>query len=402
MRQLDDWIDGFMEYTEGIPSPEVYRRWTAHTIISGALERKVWSKMGRKLLYPNLLILLVGIPGVGKSMAINEATNFWGRIERLNIAPTGMTKAAFMDQLLDNEKQFTHEGHLYMYSPLCVSAPEFGTLFPEYDSRFLNAINDVYDCNEVLEDRTRGGGKIHINRPHITMIAGTQPKYLGELLPDSAYNLGFTSRMIMVYASEGISIDLFTELETSAELRGKLVNDLNEISELIGNIGWTRAAREFGQYWYEHVKDDAPGHPRLQNYNNRRAMHGFKIAMTMVVSRGDNLILRLEDVENAKRLLMDAEAWMPEIFKEMGSSSDARELNEIHQFAFDYCDKKKVKSVPEHTLIHFISTRVPINKVSYFIETLINSGLLEKEGLNLPGKRAYTPLSPSLFDPAKG
>ena len=395
-RKLDDWITSFMEYTEVIPSPEIYRRWTAHNIIAGALERRAWTRVSGQLLYPNMLTLLVGPPGVGKTMAVKEAQALWSATGLFNLAPSGMTKAAFVDQLGVKGRTFEYDGKTQFYNPMLVAATEFGTLLPDYDTKFLNVVNDIYDCLPFFEDMTRGGGLIHIDRPHVNMISGTQPQYLGDILPESAYGMGFMTRLIMVYAGERIVLDMFKMAERSEELRINLTGDLITIGKLAGEFDWVKEAEALVEDWNRNVDDDSPTHPKLQNYNTRRIIHALKLAMVMSISRSNDFIVSFEDIKRSREMLVEAEELMPEIFKEMSTSQDGSEIKEIHMYLFSYCDKYKVELVPEHKLIHFMAQRVAVNKIKYFIDTMEASGLMKVDGLNIAGQRKFRPLRTSL------
>jgi len=397
-RALDDWVEGFLQYTSMIPSPKVFRRWAAYSTIAGVLERRVWTNMAGKPLHPNLIVLLIAGPGVGKSMAIDEVCEFWVRVGELNVGPSGLTKAALLDQVVSKTKTYTHDGVPCFYNACLLAVSEFGNLLPEYDGRFLNVINDIYDCKPYpYEDRTRSKGMQTIDRAHITIFTGTQPKYFGRILPDAAFGMGFTSRTIMVYAGKGVEVDLFTETQRDFELRSKLDSDLKQMVKLVGEFEWTDDARDFVESWNRDRHKDAPTHPKLLDYNPRRVMHAVKIAMSISVSRNNKLLMTLDDITKARALLLSAEKLMPQVFKEMTVSQDASEIEEIHIFLFSYCREMKVETVPEHALLHFMSLKVPVNKVDYFIKTMLGAGLIKSEGINLPGKRVYRPMEKTIF-----
>ncbi len=391
-RRLEDWSSSFLEYTAMIPSPEIFRVWTSYNIISGALERRAWTSLSGKRLYPNMIVMLVSPPGVGKSMAIDEAIELIGEIGWLNLAPSGMTKAGFVDQLKIRQQNFEFKGVLEIYNPMIIAATEFGTLVPDYDREFLNVMNTIYDCGSFFEDRTRGKGLDHVDRPHLNMIAGTQPAYLGDLLPEAAYGMGFMSRVVMIYAGKKIFVSLFKSKRKSPELKKDLVKDLRIIAKLKGDFEWVTDAEDFAEEWFLKAAEDAPKHGKLINYVPRRVHHGLKLAMAIAASQRSDMIVELEDIEKARNMILAAEALMPEIFKEMSVSKDSKELEEMHIFLFTYCDKQKVETVPEHKLMHFISKRSAVNKITYFIDTLIASGMMRVEGLNLPGQRKFRPL----------
>lgn len=398
-RLLDNWVDGFMDYTSVITSPRIFLTWAAYSAIAGALERRTWIAIAGQKLYPNTMVLLLSPPGVGKSNAIKEVHALWSKTGGFNVAPNGMTKAAFIDQLLDKIRSFSYDGREYMTHPLLIAVTEFGTLLPKYDTEFLNVINNIYDCEEIpFADRTRKGGLITVDRAHLSLIAGTQPSYLGEILPESAYGMGFMARMIMVYAGEKPKKKLFGKsAEKDEKLAISLRKDMKSISKLVGPFEVEEAAQDFIEDWDENIERDAPTHPKLHNYIPRRVMHSCKLAMSVSAARTDEMVITLDDFLKAKDLLLEAEALMPEIFKEMVTSQDASELEEIHRFLFTFCNRMGVESVPEHDFQHYISKKVPVNKIDYFIKTLISSGMVECGGLNLTGKRTYKPLPKTIF-----
>ena len=396
-RTLSNWAETFLEYTLVVPSPEIYRRWTAYNILAGALERRAWTRISGSQLYPNMITLLVGPPGVGKTMAIKEAAALWAATGLFNLAPSGMTKAAFVDQLGVKMRTFEHEGLTQMYNPMLIAATEFGTLLPDYDTRFLNVVNDVYDCLPFFEDMTRGGGTIHHDKPHVNIITGTQPQYLGDLLPDAAYGMGFMSRVVMIYAGERVVIDMFKSANRVEVVKKELISDLAIIGRLNGEFKWEKEAEDFVEEWNRNIAEDAPVHAKLQNYNTRRIIHGVKLAMAMSISHSSDMIVTLEDIKSARTMLVEAEDLMPEIFKEMVSSSDGKDLEEMHMFLFGYCRNFDVELVPEHKLMHFISRRVSVPKVKYFVDTMLTSGMMKVDGLNIAGQRKFRPLRVSLY-----
>ena len=77
-----DWIDTYLKYTKGTPTPSIFRLWSAITAVSGAVERRVWVETGKGKLYPNLYTLLVGPPGSGKSQAIKPVKELLDGSER--------------------------------------------------------------------------------------------------------------------------------------------------------------------------------------------------------------------------------------------------------------------------------------------------------------------------------
>src|SRR4249920_2845006 len=136
-RQCPFWIESFIDYTSGTQSPERFRRWTAASIIAGALERKVWTKVFKRTLYPNMYILLAGGPGIGKSDALRGASDLWDALPELHVAPSSVSRASLVDSLVAAERSVlrpTDTNPYTKFNSLQVAATEFGTFLSSYDT----------------------------------------------------------------------------------------------------------------------------------------------------------------------------------------------------------------------------------------------------------------------------
>ncbi len=314
-RQLNNWTETFLDYMDGIPSPEIYNKWTAYNIIAGALERRVWSKISNCRLYPNMITILVGPPAVGKSMAIKEANIFWRAVEDFNVAPMNVTKEIFMNQLGCKTKTFEYNNQMQIYNPLLIAANELSTLFQGCGHEFLNTICDLHDCTEYFERNTKANGVEHHDKPHLNMIIGTQPSYLAEIMSEELYCYGFGSRSVMVYSDYCIPSLANRFVGEREDLKVQLVGDLMSIANLVGEFTWEPEAQKSIETWNsEDTQNEAVKHDKFQGYKIRRTIHCIKLAMVMSVSRNEKLHVTLEDVEYAQVTLIEAEAMLPMIF----------------------------------------------------------------------------------------
>ena len=123
-----DWITGYLELTEGLPTPPVFRLWTGIFAIAACMERRTWLRTAFGLTYPNLFVLLCGPSGSGKSPAIAPARQLLYRSKSVVMAADDMTKAAFLDEMGEHTKKVLWKGETIIYNPLCVMITELGTL----------------------------------------------------------------------------------------------------------------------------------------------------------------------------------------------------------------------------------------------------------------------------------
>ena len=90
----EPWLDSFMDYTDKIPTPEVFRRWAGISMIAAALERKVWLETSVGTLYPNLYMFLLAPPGVGKTIMSSMAWRMTSKLRDHKIASPYASLAA--------------------------------------------------------------------------------------------------------------------------------------------------------------------------------------------------------------------------------------------------------------------------------------------------------------------
>ena len=373
-RRLESWVDGFMQYSEGLQSPELFRKWAAISAIAAAMERKIWIRSQHVNVYPHLYVFLVGPPGAGKTRAVTACTSTCGDVHAL--AKVSLTKAALMDELAASERVV---GALDPYNSLYITAREFGAFMPIYDSDMLNELTDVYDGGRYDEKRRGNKDPVVIERPQINMIACTTPSYLLGTMPLGAWEQGFLSRVIIIYQNANFTSELNLLDETSNEnsaLGVALAHDMKAIASKIGRMMFTREAGEAIYAWNRERKD-LPTHPRLQNYAARRTIHVLKLCMVAAADNGAENI-DLPEWTKALDWLHEAEKVMPEVFAAMQSGGDAVVINE----AWHYVLTAQVKMngmVPVHMLYEFLQHRLPATSVDKVYKLMKDSKLIEEK-----------------------
>jgi hypothetical protein len=389
---MDEWTDiihNFMEYTEGLPSPEIFRLWSAITMISGALERRVWVETARSLLYPNLYVLLVAPPAVGKSISVSEVSKFWYDAKKFHIAPSNATKASLIDCIAKADGKKLVNGVLVEYHSLLAASSEFGVMVPAHDLEFLSVLTDIFDCPARYSEERRSLSKqIDIVNPQLTIIAGTQPAYMASMIPEEAWGQGFTSRLIMIYASSAPKVKLFSTgfVDPRSALRKTIVDQLKKLSELFGRATWDADAMELLENWAAAGCPPEPTHSKLNNYNGRRVLHIIKLSLIAAVSRSGKTNITLPDVQRAMDWLFQAEELMPDIFRDMQQKSDTQVIQELHFFLWRIWLKEKTP-IHEGRVIHFLSTRIPTEKILKLIEIAERGKMILRDA----GTQSYTP-----------
>lgn len=397
-RLLPSWIAGFLDYSDDAATPEIFRLWAGIAGISAALERRCWITTVSGKIFPNLFILLTSPPGVGKDQAIGRIRDILAAVNAIRLSPISMTGKGLVDTLAEGSgsRTMTINGMPELYSPLTIIIPELGTLLASYDNTLLSIINELYNCNPVFNEKIRSKDYIHIENPHICILAGTQPKYLASILPEEAFGMGTTARINFIYAGKAVKKSLFTGGGQSSTSRDSLVRDLKQIADLKGDFTVSREAAAALEDWHLHGSEaDAPTHVKLQSYNTRRILHIAKLMMVSCAARTNTMHIEEEDFHWSLQVLLDSEAVMPQIFKEMASGGQRSEIEEAFYHVLTIHNRTK-KPVSESSLVHFLSARVPANQVDYLINTMIRSRMIEEaeDVVTIAGRNQFRKFKP--------
>jgi hypothetical protein len=398
-----DFIALFEQFTEGAFSPQSFKLWTGIFLVGAALERRVWIRTGNRRTYPNLYVWLVAPPGVGKQV-IDDGKELFRRLEtdkslhKLFIAPDSMTRASIVDDLAKAKQVYLPlAGPPVEYHSMTIFAEEMGVLMPGYDGDFLGKLNKLFNNPpDHIETRRHGPVReLRISNPQLSFLAGTQPGWMTEVLPETAWSTGLTSRTIMVYASQTPFRDLFTEFDEDPGLATNLVERLRQLTRLYGECELSPEATQRLLEWHRAGGPPAPRHSKLEHYLRRRTnLHVIKLSIIAGVSRTGRLRVELEDCDRAIEWLVEAEKVMPDIFRAMVGRSDAQVIEELHYYLTALWRAGKMKPVPEEKLFHFLHQRVPSEKVEKILAIAERSNVIAR----LAGEALYIPRAKQEFD----
>lgn len=403
-----------MEYTNGVSSPEIFRRWAAIVTVGASLERRCWAVTARGYTFPNLFAILAGRPGIGKSEAINRARSLVAATAQegvyqqcCNLAPVDVTKSALYDYLSSSkvkrmgpapeELALGIEGdHHYHSAYLAIS--ELQDLVRDHDTALLGALHSLYDCLPMIteERRYRTDNPIKIPRGQISLLGGTTPAYIGRTFPAAAWDEGFMARTIIIYSNDLIQPDLFGgedgEDGLDSNLADQLISDLRLIGRLSGRFEFSEDAKASIVQWQKSGQLPKPTHPKLEHYNTRRLRHAIKLSMIASANRSDEMKIEVEDFQDALAWMIEAEEAMPKIFLEIVGKSDAQVLNELYHFVNGLWNfpTSKGQSIRRGQIVNFLRNKVPAMQIDKIIDTAVEAELILKMA-SLDGTPRYRP-----------
>lgn len=360
------------------------------------MERKIWVWTKGSTLYPNMYVVLVGPPGVGKSAILSQVERVLRTVPDLHVAPSSVSAASLVDSLVIANRKIIRPNDnpsFVQFHYLATVASELGVFLPVYDPLFMNSLTKFYD-GEPYEERRRSASVKHVKMDNVqlSIIGGTTPSYLNSFLPDGAWDQGFTSRTVFVYSGESVFTEIFGEeskFQGLESLYRGLINDLKHIAQLYGKMTWTEDAMRAISEWNRAGLIPVPDHNKLTHYNTRRLVHVIKLCMVASISRSSNLIIELEDYESALNWLFEAEGRIPDLFTNHGVAGDTAAIDDTYDFIFKTYSREKNTPVLEHRIVNVLRSKVPSHSILKVIEIMERAGLIER--VASPGGNAFKP-----------
>jgi len=341
-RELKNWIDSYVEYTDNTESPLTYHIWCSLSVIAGALQRRVYLKWGLgQVIYPNLYTVLIGPSGrTRKGVAIGIAKEFLKAVPHVTVTPESSSgrqaMILAMKRALRNFNDPSKNNKIEFHCAVTAFSEELAVFLGQGDIAYLSNLTDWYDSKDDWEYETVGRGKDSLQGLCLNLLGGTAPDWIQSMIPQEALGGGFTSRIIFVVEEHKRKIvPEHTVTKEEHELQGKLSRDLERIALLAGEIQFSPSAKQSYVDWYiaqdklmAEKKMPINDH-RFAGYCERRATHLRKLMILCSASRSDELIIRDEDFVKALGLLTDAESNMHKTFGGLGKAKNSDNIEQI-------------------------------------------------------------------------
>lgn len=398
-RKCEDWIESFAEYTQLRPSPDVFNRWAALSAISSVLQRRCFVNVLSSKLYGNLYVVLVGRPGVGKTVAVNGVKEFIHHTKispYVSVAADSTSRESFfqqMEEAYENRKtkikvDLDLSPDVFNHASISILSGEFGSLMSSKNIEFMRALTDLYDSDRPeYKYKLKQAESTYIKNPWITMLAGTTPGDLGEILPHGATDQGFTSRLLLIWSDDVYeSDDLFQILPRSSTLKNDLLHDLEQMLLLHGEFIFTEEAAQVVNEFYKNRRVHGPSDPILENYNTRRVTHFIKLCIVMSAAKRSTQLIHAEDCLRAKEWLLEAELNMPKCFSSIGQNQAANVLPKVMQYIVNEY-KQTRRPIRERKIKAKLMRDVRVQDIPYYMNEICNECKVTGE----PPVRSFTP-----------
>lgn len=317
------------EHFRDYESPEIFITAAYLFCVSSCLGRKVWFQGGQPI-FPNQQIVLVGPPGVGKTLPSSKMMDLVRSLQEVNpgtkqmeplvkVAPTSITLERLFETLESvgtalgkdqtGDKPYFHSSLAFMLEG------EMGDLFkPGPAAQNLTIfLNGGYDCRSKFEYETKRSGKNYLQNLCVNFFGATTPDWIERNLDSAVIGNGWSSRVVWLYGDE--KRKLTTWLKFSPEQEQYLLDikkHFRELCKLYGEVTMTPECFEAFDKWYQSdpSKNKINHDSKLDHYYGRKKLHALKYTLAFHFAESASKIIELKSFERALEFLAGCELHM--------------------------------------------------------------------------------------------
>lgn len=313
MRKFPNWLDAYFDYARDYYCPDMFHHWTGISVLGGALERKTWLNQGMIKHYPNMYILLVSHPAVGKSTALERGVDLLEDIrENINaefkVIPNQITEPGLIDamkllqEIRVGEKFVFHSSGYFYASEASSSALQ--NLFGDFNA----TITAFYDCPRIFRKKIKSEKEMtEIPNVCFNLLAGATFDYLKNLVNEVTVMGGLASRFIYVICKDRkVRESKWGDMhEVDTKMRSALLHDLEQIHKLQGAFrpdsgyisAWEKYQPEFDRELI------ALNSPKLESLSGRKMTNTIKLSMILSASESNDMNLTVKHWDKAKEMI---------------------------------------------------------------------------------------------------
>ena len=419
-RTFSDWITACTNISEASIAPKIFQRWAAISAIAGALGRKCWYDAGQFRITPNMFIVLVGEPAVGKGVAMSlpidmvyrylccpvsnrqedleEAKASYERYINFDQVPlrlekdriTGEQLAVIMSKVSHMVPEFSQPYDPFYDASLTIAVAEFGVFMQKTYTTLQVLMTDAWDAKPEFNYKTKTAGEFLIKGPCINWIAGATPQQFIDCMPEDAATQGLLSRVVPVlYDGPKPKLRTYYPQLNTTQIEA-LRRDLGTVSNLKGTFKWETP--ELGSKvdaWLATGAKPMMIDPVMSGFNERRFAHQMKLAMVISASRSNDMLIKECDWELAKEWLWEVEQLMPKALEKFGRSRVGKMADELATLVRLWYDSKKKPMPLSLFKIQALRRISSPGELQVLLDTMIESKLVkwanDKETFLSPG-----------------
>jgi len=328
--QFNTNLERFHFICKDLPSDNLFINFDFYFMVASALARRCWLGEGDMYrIYPNLYIVCVSDPGLGKSLPartvnqilsslvdtkFDKGQNKVVELKLLNLGPDAITYEKLILRAAaatDSIKLPTGKIYQHASTTFCLGE-ELGMLFSDNTRKVVSFLMQAYDCHRFEGDTIKHGVKI-INNICINFLGCTTPGIIRDLLKTKVLDDGFTGRALFLYTDKKRPhpATIHFKPEQAVEME-HIKKHLRQLAKLVPKqLNYTPEAQKWIDHWHHHKEDiKLNDHPKLKDFHARRRIQMIKLAIAHALADKITDVIDVPNLEAAEKLIASAEVNM--------------------------------------------------------------------------------------------
>ena len=400
MSLYEDWC----LYTKDVQSPQPFVDAAFYFMIGAALQRRVWfGDLDFHAVFPNQYIAFIGPASAGKSLITSpmkelleipadikependlaadllgedaETNRKGARQPLIYIAPNSTTfeqftqetsRVAYLHRYTDSENR----RKAYHHSSLVFILDELTSIFKKNAEQLSDFLLEAYNGGKKYVRKLKHSDTDFCTNMCISLLGNTTLGKFQSLQNQDILSDGFMARTIIVYGIEKrfhlYSIPPLSDDQKAAKAR--LQAYIRELTKVYGAVTLNDEAKEYIHHHFELHPNliHTNKHPMLDEYYGRKNLHHQKILFAIHFARTTDMIITLQDAENATAHLARLEKDMHIPFVGMGRNESAKLTEDICRYI-----KTSNKTTKKSIFIRFYQSIKTPDELTRVLDDLI-------------------------------
>lgn len=348
-------FDRWQHFMKDVTSPQVFIDMGFYWMVSAALQRRVWLRnYHARPIFPNLYVVLVAEPGVGKGLVVSPIAKLMKNLKTGESSkPEALLSQVASDYGVDvetlsgkespNSKPLFHcvadsltfqalitetsksirriivpkspEFALgrYTHSSTMLILEEMATFFRKQQEDLMSYLLVAFDCGD-FRYRTQSRGVDSIKSCCLSILAGSNPSFMSDTLNEKVIGEGFSSRTFFVYAPRNRfhRFNIGTIDSSQLNAYAEIENHFRKLSILFGEVKFSPDAEEYLRHYFEEVHPYNKGNldPAIIPFGARKSIHVQKLAMAIHFAESLDMTIELDTVTRSLEIVNKLEAVM--------------------------------------------------------------------------------------------
>jgi hypothetical protein len=319
VRERQSWINLLVNSTIELEPPASFWWWSGIGIISAIVKKNVWIDRYSYILYPNVYIILVSArSGLRKGIPISYANSIVEKVGTTRIIAGRNSVQGVVKSL---SEQFTTTSGVKNDAQAFLCAAELDS-FMVKDDQGLSILTDLYNTHEYPElwkNTLKGSPVEALKQPCITLLAASNERLFENVIQDKDIEGGFIARSMIVHEKKRRSRNSLMFKPEHLLSKTELAERLFYLRDVKGQMNLSPEVRIKYDKWYNEQEENEDRTGSMERIGD----HILKVAMLISLSKGPELMIQGQDLDEAIEKCISAQSGTRKISMTQGPSEIA-------------------------------------------------------------------------------